>query len=376
VKVLVTGGAGFIGRWLLRTLPGDAEVVVVDSLVADVHGPAAVFPAEVRARAQCTQCDVGDVDAWRHAAAGVDVVVHLAALTGTGQGMYQQRRYVEHNVLATDRLCAAIAAMRPQPFRVILASSRAVYGEGAYRAGGALVYPGPRQAFRLAAGLWDFEDASGEPMQPVAATADTRTQPVSIYGMTKARQEEAVRALAAAHGIDTLVLRLQNVYGPLQSAINPHTGIVGGFASGLVRDRRVELYEDGEMTRDFVYVEDVARAVLAGIGHRHRLDCAVDVGSGERTPLRRLVGLLAEALSVSPDVHCRGRYREGDVRHAAADMTACHRLVGTTRHVALADGLRRFVAWRREQPDGGGGAARALVELQQHGVLRERQAGA
>src|SRR4051794_9176083 len=132
MKVLITGGAGFIGRWLLRELPNDADVVLVDRLDEQIHGPSPRFPADVKARATCLRCDVRDVEQWKDAAAGADVVVHLAALTGTGQSMYEHHRYIDNNVLGTNRLCEALAEMRPRPRRVIFASSRAVYGEGAF----------------------------------------------------------------------------------------------------------------------------------------------------------------------------------------------------------------------------------------------------
>jgi dTDP-L-rhamnose 4-epimerase len=349
MKILITGGAGFIGRWVLQALPEGVEVVVVDSLVEQVHGRAGRFPDDVLQRATCLKCDLRDVEQWRRAATGAETVVHLASLTGTAQSMSQQSRYIEHNILATSALCGVLAGLTTLPRRIILASSRAVYGEGAYLDGDRLVHPGPRRIADLAQGRWDVEAHDGARLTPTPVHEDAPLRPVSFYGLTKLWQEQALSRFARAHGIDLLILRFQNVYGPHQPAA-AHAGIVAALASGIAHERRVELFEDGEMTRDFVHVHDAADAIVEGIGAPRQLDCTLNVGSGTSVSLRDLTRRLAELLGPTPIVECHGRYRQGDVRHAVADMAAFERVFGPRRHLALSDGLAEYVRWFIEQP--------------------------
>lgn len=370
MKLLITGGAGFIGRALLRALPPETEVVVVDSLVEDVHGADAAFPDEVARRARCIRCDLRDVDGWRHAVTGTDVVVHLASLTGTGQGMYQQARYREHNVLATSRLCEVLSAMRPRPYRVVLTSSRAVYGEGAFLDGDAVVHPAPRRADALAAGQWEIAGRDGRPLTPAAVAEQAPAQPASVYGLTKLEQERLLSRFATESELDLIVFRLQNVYGPWQQTANPYAGIVGTLVHGVLGAGAVELFEDGEMTRDFVFVDDVVAALLAGVRQAGPVAATFNVGSGHSESLRDVVRLLGDLTGRTPAVAISGRYRVGDIRHARADMRAYELAFGSWRARGLADGLREYLDWYVTQPAASAAPARALDELQQHGLLR------
>jgi len=344
MKVLVTGGAGFISQSLIAALPAAYEVVVVDSLAPEAHDGATDIPAALSARARCICADVADVDAWSAAAAGVDVVVHLAALTGTGQSDRQAPRYLAHNVTATARLCDALAGLSRPPHRVILASSRAVYGEGAYADGDRLIFPGARRDEDLAAGQWELT-VDGRSLRPVATAEDAPVAPVSVYALTKLLQERLVRACAERLGIDSVMLRLQNVYGPLQGGANPHAGIVAALARGIVQENRVELFEDGDMTRDFIHIDDVVGVFRAAIDRQTTIAQTLNVGTGRRTSLRQLVALLSELAAAPAVVSCHGRFRGGDVRHAAADMGRLAQFAGEWQPRDLAAGLTGYVGW-------------------------------
>jgi dTDP-L-rhamnose 4-epimerase len=371
MKILVTGGAGFIGRWLLRHLSPTVDVVVVDLLEPQVHGPGAEFPVEVRARAECICADVQDVGKWSAAATGCDVVVHLASQTGTGQSMYQEARYIEHNVEGTKRLCEGLATLPALPRSLILASSRAVYGEGAFLQERQVVFPGPRDAEALAAGRWELENHDRTPLQPTPTPEHAPLQPSSVYGITKVRQEQIIADFSRVHGLRHVTLRLQNVYGPWQQLSNPYTGIIGTFANGILRDGRVELFEDGLMTRDFVSVKDVVATIVTSMADTRPDSLTLNVGTGQPLTLRDTVALMSTAIGRHVDIACRGRYRLGDVRHACADMTAYSRAFGAWKPIALAEGLADYVEWFREQPATATLLSGSLAELTQHGVLRE-----
>ena len=384
MRVLVTGGAGFIGRRLVGRLgAAGAEVTVLDAMLARVHGEDAPDPELEGAR--FVRGDVRDPEAWRTAAGGggadgPDVVVHLAAETGTGESMYRTRHYVDANAGGTAVLCDLVVARALRPRRVVLASSRAVYGEGPYRTldgrGGKVVYPGPRRRADLEAGRWEPRGPAGEPLEPVAAAASwTRPVPSSVYGAAKLAQEHLLHAALPPMGVATTALRLQNVYGAGQSLLNPYTGILSIFSAQLLRGEPVRLFEDGLASRDFVHVDDVCNALAEAVEHEPPGGSAtLDAGSGVRTTiadaaemLRRELGAPAGAVVVT------GEFRMGDVRHAWA---ATHvPAPGRCPPTPLARGLREFAQWVRSRPAadlpsaGALSPAAALDEMAQAGLL-------
>ena len=349
--VLVTGGAGFIGCAMSAALADRfGRVVALDSLHPQVHArperPAALDP-----RVELHVGDVTDPDVWDALLPGVrpDVVVHLAAETGTGQSLTHASRHASVNVVGTARMLDALVAHDALPRRVVLASSRAVYGEGAWRLqDGTVVQPPQRTAASLAAGEWDVPGATPLPMR-----ADrVPPAPVSVYGATKLAQEHVLTSWARALGVEPVVLRLQNVYGPGQSLSNPYTGIVSLFCRMARAGRSIPLYEDGEVRRDFVLVDDVARALVAathvpGVGPE-----PVDVGSGEHQTIGRAAAVVAARYG-APAPHVTGQFREGDVRHAWADVERAATVLGWRAEHDLESGIDRLVRWieTQELPD-------------------------
>jgi dTDP-L-rhamnose 4-epimerase len=345
--VLVTGGAGFIGTAMSAGLAAAfGRVVALDSLHPQVHA-SPERPADLDAAVELVVGDVTDPAVWDRLLADVrpDVVIHLAAETGTGQSLTESTRHADTNVVGTTQMLDGLRRAGVRPRRIVLSSSRAVYGEGAWRrADGSLFLPGQRTAEILERHEWDFPGA--EPVAMSAAT--TQPAPVSVYGATKLAQEHIITAWAKSEGVEAVVLRLQNVYGPGQSLTNSYTGIMALFCRMAREGRSIPLYEDGAVRRDFVLVDDVARALLLAATAPTPGDGPVDIGSGEHQTIADAARLIA-AFYGAPEPHVTGQYRQGDVRHAWADVSRAADALGWTPQVSLEQGVARLATWVDEQ---------------------------
>ncbi|MET0820414.1 MAG: NAD-dependent epimerase/dehydratase family protein [Aeromicrobium sp.] len=340
--VLVTGGAGFIGCALAQRLASSAgRWVVLDSLHPQVH-PTSERPSALPAEAELVVGDVTNPDDWDSLLASVrpDVVVHLAAETGTAQSLSESSRHGLVNVVGTTMLLDAMTRAEWVPSHLVLTSSRAVYGEGKWiDAEGHAFQPAGRTHAQLEAQHWDFDGTH----VPNSATTTT-PNPSSVYGATKLAQEHILGAWAGSHDTRLSVLRLQNVYGPGQSLTNPYTGIVSLF-SQLARDgRSIPLYEDGEITRDFVYIDDVADALVAVLNDPPATVRTLDVGTGVRTTIHDLAQAVQDFYG-SPDPVVTGQFRDGDVRHAACDVTDTVDQLDWTPQWSLQRGIADLQEW-------------------------------
>lgn len=352
-RVLITGGAGFIGGHLAAELLGAGwEVRVLDSLVAQVHGEEGRRPAYLARDVELIVGDVRDPEAVRHALDGVDAVVHLAALVGVGQSMYRMAEYTSVNSLGTAMLLGQMVR-RPGP-RLIVASSMSVYGEGAYRdADDGLVVDADRTRAQLEAGQWEPRGPSGEALRPEPTTEAKPPSLASIYALTKYDQERACLLTGRAYGFPATALRLFNVYGVNQALSNPYTGVLAIFAARLLNGRPPIVFEDGRQRRDFVGVRDVARAFRLALeapvdrDPRKSIDGrAINIASGRSISILDLAERIAEAVGrphVVPVVS--GRFRAGDIRHCFADITAARELLGFEPRVSITAGLRELADW-------------------------------
>ena len=358
--VLITGGAGFIGTHLTRALQGQArKVVLLDNLLPQVHKQP-TFGTDLQQTAVCVMGDVRDLTVWKTLAQNhpdIDTIIHLAALTGTGQSMYALREYDSVNCGGTATLLEAILDRQngnlfPSLKRVVLASSRAIYGEGAYRCPedvpGALHYPPQRTAEQMAKQQWGFVcPTHGREMEPVATSEDAPPQPASFYGINKLVQEQYLRTMLGAAGIENTILRFQNVFGPGQSLKNPYTGVIGVFYSNIMQGNALDIYEDGKITRDFVYVSDVVDAITQSTAQG--VSGTFNVGSGEFTQLADVARWLCEALNRQVPLTNKGAYRIGDIRHNAADLSRAKTELRYQPKVSVRDGLRRYVEWAQQE---------------------------
>jgi dTDP-L-rhamnose 4-epimerase len=340
---LVTGGVGFIGCAISKLLKGRFDcVVAVDNLHPQVH-PTRTRPAALDPSVEFVKGDVTERQTWDNLLPDFkpDTVIHLAAETGTGQSLTEGTRHANVNVVGTTQMLDAFVRHDRMPARVVLTSSRAVYGEGAWRdANGRITYPGQRSRAMLEAAQWDFP---GLACLPFEATR-TEPRPTSIYGATKLTQEMVLRAWAQSFGVEVGLLRLQNVYGPGQSLSNPYTGIVSLFARLAKAGKTIPLYEDGEIIRDFVFIDDVADALLRMTTGPIPSNTPYDIGSGEATSIRELARVIAGIYN-APEPIVNGAFRNGDVRAASADITRAWTELDWTPKWTMKRGVKTLCGW-------------------------------
>ena len=340
----VTGGAGFIGCAIAdRLVEVFSRVVAIDNLHPQIHKdgqrPEALHPS-----VELVEADIAQRSTWanllRHSQP--DVIVHLAAETGTGQSLTEATRHATVNVVGTSQMLDVLTEFGALPRKIVLTSSRAIYGEGAWRAGDepSVVYPGQRSSAQLERSEWDFPG-----LTPIPAQATKNSpQPTSVYGATKLAQEHILRSWSLSFGVELGVLRLQNVYGPGQSLINSYTGIVALFARLAREGQSIPVYEDGNIVRDFVFIDDVAAAINRLVTGTIPSPAAYDIGSGNITTIYDLAMQVAN-LYKAPDPQINGKFRNGDVRFAACDITRSIAELGWRPRSSLADGIAALCKW-------------------------------
>jgi len=348
-RVLITGGAGFIGSHLTDLLlAAGYSVRILDNLSPQIH-PDGAAPDYLNADAELLIGDVRDRDAVEHALSSVDIVVHLAAAVGVGQSMYEIAHYTAINDLGTAVLLEALTARECK--RLVCASSMSVYGEGlARRADGGIVSPDERPPQQLRRGQWELQDGSGHALTPVATPESKQPSLSSVYALNKFCQERLCLVVGKAYGIPTIALRFFNVYGPRQALSNPYTGVLAIFASRLLNRRAPLVFEDGEQRRDFVHVEDVARACLLALRTETGVGEVFNIGSGESRSIVSIAQDLA-AVAGRPEIAPRvtGKYRAGDIRHCFADIGKSRRQLGFAPEVEFRTGLEELAGWLEGQ---------------------------
>lgn len=350
-SVLISGGAGFIGSALAhRLVEAGHDVAVMDVLHPQVHADPVVLnlPPAVR----LFTGDVTHAPDWDAVLRlfRPEQVVHLAAETGTAQSLSEATRHGAVNVVGTTQLLDALSRSTVVPEQLVLASSRAVYGEGAWQCDSGVFYPRPRSHAQLLAGQWDAQGPAGERAVPLPSRADrTEPRPTNVYAATKLAQEHLLAAWTAAHDTNLSVLRLQNVYGPGQSLTNSYTGIVALFARLSRAHQALEVYEDGRIVRDFVYIDDVVDALFSAVRRPAATARCLDVGSGSATTIHELARQVA-SICTAPEPVVVGKFRDGDVRAASCDTAETRRELDWQPSWTLDDGLRALLKWIDEQP--------------------------
>lgn len=347
--VLITGGAGFIGSALSTDLfHFGMDVVAVDSFLEQVH-PSRKRSEFLDPRVVLIKGDVRSPETWTTLLAEYRplTIIHLAAETGTAQSLTEATRHASVNVVGTTEMLDALTRADVRPKRILLASSRAVYGEGKWQdpSTGAAFYPLPRTHETLAAGLWVPEAPSGQPGHPLPhRAAEVFPKPTSIYGSTKLAQEHILTSWCGAFGVPLSILRLQNVYGEGQSPFNSYTGIINVFHRMARAGQSIPVYEDGLIGRDFVHVDDVVAAMMACLKANDSEDHLLDVGTGVKTTILDAAMAIAEIYG-APAPHICGKFRDGDVRSAVADVTDLTAETMVKPAITFPDGSKRVGDW-------------------------------
>jgi dTDP-L-rhamnose 4-epimerase len=375
MKVLITGGAGFIGQHVTRfLLRRNVSITILDNFLAQVHGDKGQLPVDLADEVRLVRGDVADSIAIKDALQGVDRILHLAAETGTGQSMYEVGRYARTNLEGTAQLFDVLTRSTSRTIdRIVVASSRAIYGEGAYQCErDGVVYPQPRDSADKQVGRFD-------PLCPVckgvcvavATTESAPPQPSSFYGLTKLTQEQMVLLFGQVLRIPAVALRFQNVYGPGQSLQNPYTGILAMFSNLARGGQLIRVFEDGMESRDFVYIDDVVAATVTALMAPMEGCHSVNVGSGVRTTVLQVAEQVSMHFGGRSKVQVTGAFRVGDIRHGFADLTRADQLLGYYPAWAFRDGLERFLNWTEQSAPSTESFEYSLAEMRGRGLLHD-----
>ena len=376
-NVLITGGAGFIGSNLaLKLLDKGYYVSVLDNLSTQIHGenPEESSPLyqSIKGKVRFIKGSVFCREDWLKALEGQDAVIHLAAETGTGQSMYEIEKYVNSNIGGTALLLDILTNTKHCVKRVVVAESRAIYGEGKYhcpRCGD--VYPLERKDEDMAKG--DFEckcPKCGSEVELVATTEDSAIHPSSVYGISKQVQGQLVHLVCKSIGIESVSFRYQNVYGPGQSLSNPYTGILSIFSTRIKNGNGINIFEDGKETRDFVYINDVVDATILGLEVPEATGHVFNVGTGVATDVLTVAKTLCEKYGKQVPITISGNYRLGDIRHNFADISQARSILGFEPKWSFADGIEQFTNWVNKQDIQKDNYEASIEEMKKKGLYK------
>lgn len=356
MRVLITGGAGFIGSHIaLKLIDKGYEVTVLDNLLKQIHGENPDFTSplycSIKGKVRFVKGDVCNKALLEQALEDVDYIIHLAAETGTGQSMYEIKRYIDVNIGGTALLLDILTNSKHHVKRVVVAESRAIYGEGKYhceKCGD--VYPTERNDEDMARG--DFEchcpKCRGN-ITPVATTEDSAIHPSSVYGVGKQVQGQLVHLICKSIGIESVSFRYQNVYGPGQSLTNPYTGILSIFSTRIKKHKEINIFEDGKEGRDFVYIDDVVDATVAGMEVPEADGHVFNIGTGVLTDVLTVAQTLSKYYGIEAPLKVTGNYRIGDIRHNYADITLAKQILGFQPKWLFDAGIKKFTDWVNRQ---------------------------
>lgn len=350
MRILVTGGAGFIGSHIVdRLLREGHEVVVLDSIEKQVHANGK--PDYLNPSAEFIRGDIRDIGVLGKALEGAEVVFHEAAAVGVGQSMYEIRRYVDVNTMGTAILLDHLANSEHDVKKLLVASSMSIYGEGAYRCKDCgIVFPDIRKDDQLKKHDWEMRcPECGKATVPAPTNEDKPLRPTSIYAITKRDQEEMCHSFGKAYGVPTVALRYFNVFGQRQSLNNPYTGVCAIFSARIKNGEAPLIFEDGRQSRDFVFVEDIAEANILAMNSRKADYQSFNVGTGKPVSILEVSEILSGLYGKGVKPQILGSFRSGDIRHCFADTTKIRSVLGFSPKHTFDEGMRMLVEWGKDE---------------------------
>ncbi len=376
-NVLITGGAGFIGSNLARTLlKKDYKITILDNFLPQIHGGKNFLPEDLNGRVKLIVGDVINKSVLYNALEGQDAVVHLAAETGTGQSMYAISHYTNVNIQATANLCDYIINENHNIKSLIVASSRSIYGEGKYISpiyGN--VYPDSRTFDNIKKNFEVSCPISSEFNLKLTATDETSLiHPSSFYGITKQVQEQMIILTSKLKNINGFALRYQNVYGPGQSLKNPYTGILSIFSRLALQNDEINIFEDGMESRDFIYIDDVVKSTARCLDDDIKGQHILNIGSGVPVTVMEVAEEIVSHLKSTSKIKISGAFREGDIRHNYADINLSKKVLDFEPEWSFKRGLHSFLNWVLSQtdiPKDTSDYKKSLIELRNKGLLNE-----
>lgn len=376
-KVLITGGAGFIGSNLAKALISKGySVTVLDNLSEQIHGqnPDITSPLYMSIKNQVNfiKGSVLDIDLLKKIIPDHEIIVHLAAETGTGQSMYEVKKYTDVNISGTATLLDVLSSTKHSVKKMIVASSRAIYGEGRYYSEklNQYVFPEVRKSTDLSAGYFEVSYNGDFKLALVSTTEDSQIHPTSVYGITKQVQEQLVMTVCPSIGIQPVAFRYQNVYGPGQSLSNPYTGILSIFSTRIKNNNPLNIFEDGLESRDFVYIDDVVEATIAGIENEKANNVVFNIGSGVATNVLTVAKTLIELYKSNVSINVSGNYRLGDIRHNFADIERARELLSFEPKWGFRTGISMFVEWVNNQEIQDDKYEKSIEEMKRKGLFK------
>ena len=373
-NILITGGAGFIGSRLCERLyEKDYNITVLDNLSPQIHESGeSILYRKIKDKCTFIKGDVRNKEDWQKALKGQEVVVHLASETGTGQSMYEIEKYNDVNVMGTSNMLEVLSTSSHLVKKIILSSSRSVYGEGKYKSNNQIIqYPKSRKIKDLDQGIFNLLcEYTNQDMKPMPTDEDSLINPKSIYALTKYTQEKMILLISQSLSINPVILRYQNVFGPGQSLSNPYTGILSIFSTRILNGNDLDIYEDGLESRDFVYIDDVVEATILGIEKNEANGEVFNVGSGVATTVKEVAESLKGFYDSDIRISISGKFRLGDIRHNYADLSKIKSLLGFTPKYNFLEGISEFVKWVKTQEVKEDKYDKSIQELREKGLMK------
>lgn len=375
-NILITGGAGFIGSNLsLALFEKGYNITVLDNLSQQIHGQnpseTSTLYRSIKDKVFFINGTVTSREDWNKALIGQDIIVHLAAETGTGQSMYCIEKYTEVNVQGTALMLDILANNKHNVKKVVIASSRSIYGEGKYiHPEFGVVYPNHRNEDDMLAGNFKVSYDGDYNLELVATDEISKIHPSSVYGITKQNQEQMIMTVCPTLGISPVAFRYQNVYGPGQSLSNPYTGILSIFSTQIRNGNDIKVFEDGKESRDFVFIKDVVDATIMGIEKDESNNEVFNVGSGIPTSVITVAKTLVDSFNTKVPININGNFRLGDIRHNFADLSKIKDKLNFEPKISFKDGIKYFTDWVKNQKIENDNLEKSLTEMKKKGLLK------